>query len=253
MPAPNRRPSPRPAAIARAAAPARTFATLALPLAAALAFVLAVFPRPADAVEQPVVIPAPAIDLPAEGHRAVAVFAGGCFWGVQGVFQHVKGVIGAVSGYSGGSARTASYDAVGSGTTGHAESVEVTYDPAVVSYGKLLQIYFSVAHNPTELNYQGPDHGPQYRSTIFVAGDAQRSVARAYIDQLDAAGVYPRPIVTTIEPLRAFYDAEQYHQDYMTLNPNRAYIVVNDLPKIEALQNLFPAEYSARPVLVGML
>jgi len=253
MPAPNRRQNPRPTAISRAAAPARTFATLALPLAAALAFLIAVFPRPADAVEQPVVIPAPAIDLPATGHRAVAVFAGGCFWGVQGVFQHVHGVINAISGYSGGSAATAHYEIVGSGTTGHAESVEITYDPAVVSYGKLLQIYFSVAHNPTELNYQGPDRGTQYRSTIFVASDAERSVAKAYIDQLDAAGVYPNPIVTTLEPLRAFYPAEQHHQDFLTLNPNWPYIVINDLPKVAALHDLFPAEYSAQPVLVGML
>ena len=208
---------------------------------------------PATAQEAPVVIPAPISDPSETGSSATAVFAGGCFWGVQGVFQHVKGVTKAVSGYSGGAAETAFYDITGSGTTGHAESVEITYDPSVVSYGKLLQIYFSVAHNPTQLNYQGPDHGTQYRSTIFAASEAQAETARAYIAQLDATGRFEGPIVTTIEPLKAFYPAEQYHQDFLTLNPSWPYIVVNDLPKIAALESIFPEAYRAEPVLVGTL
>ena len=207
----------------------------------------------AAAQEAPVVIPAPTTDLPQSGSSATAVFAGGCFWGVQGVFQHVKGVSNAVSGYAGGPADAASYEMVGSGTTGHAEAVQVTYDPSVVTYGELLQIYFSVAHNPTQLNYQGPDHGTQYRSTIFAADDAQAATAKAYIAQLADAKVFGDPIVTTIEPLKGFYTAEQYHQDFLTLNPNYPYIVINDLPKVAALQKIFPALYRADPVLVGSL
>ena len=206
----------------------------------------------AGAEEAPVTIPAPAVDLPQTG-AATAVFAGGCFWGVQGVFQHVKGVKNAVSGYAGGSEANANYELVGSGQTGHAEAVEITYDPGVVSYGQLLQIYFSVAHNPTQLNYQGPDHGTQYRSTIFVSSDAQATVAKAYIAQLDGAKAYPAPIVTTIEKLQGFYAAEQYHQDFLTLNPTYPYIVFNDIPKVEALKAIFPGEYSEQPVLVGEL
>jgi peptide-methionine (S)-S-oxide reductase len=205
------------------------------------------------AAEPAVVVPAPVVDLQPKGDLQTAVLAGGCFWGVQGVFQHVTGVTRAVSGYSGGAADTAAYQVVGSGTTGHAESVEVTYDPKVISYGQILQIYFSVAHNPTQLNYQGPDHGTQYRSTIFVEDAEQKAVAEAYIAQLDAAKVFPQPIVTTIEPLKGFYAAEQYHQDFLTLNPTYPYIVVNDLPKIENLKALFPSEYRALPVLVGQL
>jgi peptide-methionine (S)-S-oxide reductase len=205
------------------------------------------------AQEAPVTIPAPAQDLTQPAGTATAVFAGGCFWGVQGVFQHVKGVKNAVSGYAGGAADTAQYEMVGTGSTGHAESVQVTYDPSVVSYGQLLQIYFSVAHNPTELNYQGPDHGTQYRSTIFVSSDDQAKVAAAYIAQLDAAKAYPEKIVTTIEKLQGFYPAEQYHQDFLTLNPTYPYIVINDLPKVEALKTLFPGEYADKPVLVGQL
>ncbi len=198
-------------------------------------------------------IPPPATDLAEAGSTATAVFAGGCFWGVQGVFQHVDGVTMAVSGYSGGDAETATYEQTGSGTTGHAEAVEVTYDPSVVSYGDLLQIYFSVAHNPTQLNYQGPDHGTQYRSTIFPVNDEQAAAASAYIAQLDAADLFEGPIVTTIEPLKAFYPAEQYHQDFLTLNPTYPYIVYNDLPKIEALKTLFPDAYRDEPLLVGTL
>jgi peptide-methionine (S)-S-oxide reductase len=205
------------------------------------------------AQEAPVEIPPPATDLTESGTSATAIFAGGCFWGVQGVFQHVKGVTRAVSGYSGGAAETATYEQTGSGTTGHAETVEITYDPAVVSYGDLLQIYFSVAHNPTQLNYQGPDHGTQYRSTIFPVNDEQAEIARSYIAQLDETGLFEGPIVTTIEPFEAFYPAEQYHQDFLTLNPTWPYIVFHDLPKIAALKALFPDRYRDDPVLVGML
>jgi len=209
--------------------------------------------QPAAALEAPVEIPPPAVDLTDSGSTATAVFAGGCFWGVQGVFQHVTGVTRAVSGYSGGAAETATYEQTGSGTTGHAETVEITYEPSVVSYGQLLQIYFSVAHNPTQLNYQGPDHGTQYRSTIFPVNDEQAEIAKAYIAQLDETGLFEGPIVTTIEPLKAFYPAEQYHQDFLTLNPTWPYIVINDLPKVAALKSLFPTVYRDDPVLVGTL
>ena len=205
------------------------------------------------AEEKPVVIPSPTQDLVEQGASATAVFAGGCFWGVQGVFQHVKGVTKALSGYAGGAAETASYELTGSGNTGHAEAVQVTYDPSVVTYGELLQIYFSVAHNPTQLNYQGPDHGTQYRSTIFPQNDEQAATAKAYIAQLDATGAFGGPIVTTLEPGKAFYAAEQYHQDFLTLNPTYPYIVYNDLPKVAALKELFPQAYSDQPVLVGQL
>ena len=216
------------------------------------ALALGLWNQPAVAQEAPVVIPAPSTEFAETGTTATAVFAGGCFWGVQGVFQHVKGVTRAVSGYSGGAAETATYEQTGSGATGHAEAVEVTYDPSVVSYGDLLQIYFSVAHNPTQLNYQGPDHGTQYRSTLFVTPE-QGEFAGAYIAELGAADVFEGPIVTTIEPLTAFYAAEQYHQDFLTLNPTWPYIVVHDLPKIAALEELFPEAYRDEPVLVGTL
>jgi len=217
------------------------------------AFAFGLFNQPAAAQEAPVVIPAPVSDLAETGTTATAVFAGGCFWGVQGVFQRVDGVTMAVSGYAGGSAETATYEMSSTGTTGHAETVEVTYDPSVISYGELLQIYFSVAHNPTQLNYQGPDHGTQYRSTIFAVNDDQAKIARDYIAQLDAAQVYDAPIVTTIEPLKGFYAAEQYHQDFLTLNPTWPYIAMHDLPKVEALKTIFPEHYRADPVLVGTL
>src|SRR5207253_10776172 len=182
-------------------------------------------------------IPSPLIDESAgQVQSEVAVLAGGCFWGVQGVFQHVTGVTQAVSGYAGGSQATAEYETVSSGTTGHAESVEITFDPGQISYGNLLQIYFSVAHDPTELNRQGPDVGPQYRSAIFPTGEAQAKVAKAYIEQLDQAKVFGTKIVTTIEPGRTFYPAEAYHQDYLVLHPNQPYIVFNDLPKVENLK-----------------
>jgi peptide-methionine (S)-S-oxide reductase len=179
------------------------------------------------------------------------VLAGGCFWGVQGVFQHVDGVTSAVSGYAGGAKETAQYDKVTSGRTGHAESVRITYDPNKVSLGRLLQIYFSVAHDPTQLNRQGPDGGTQYRSTIFPANDEQARVAKAYVEQLGQAGVYKAKVVTTIEPGQTFYPAEAYHQDYMTLNPRQPYIAMHDLPKVDSLKRLFPQAYRAEPALVS--
>ncbi len=202
------------------------------------------------AAEEAVVIPAPAIDEAGKSGTETAVFAGGCFWGVQGVFQHVKGVKSAVSGYAGGEAATAQYETVSTGTTGHAESVKVVFDPKEVSYGKLLQIFFSVAHNPTQLNFQGPDEGTQYRSALFISDPEQRRVAEAYIAQLDKAHVFKKPIVTKIADYTGFYPAEQYHQDFLTLNPTYPYIVYNDLPKIENLKEIFPADYSEEPVLV---
>lgn len=197
-----------------------------------------------------VVIPPPALDLPASVDLQTAVFAGGCFWGVQGVFQHVQGVKNAVSGYDGGAAGTAQYESVSAGNTGHAEAVSVTFDPSKISYGKLLQIYFSVAHNPTELNRQGPDTGTQYRSAIFAQDAEQQNVAQAYITQLDAAKAFDKPIVTTIERGKTFYPAEAYHQDFLSENPSYPYIVINDLPKVAQLKKLFPEQYRAEPVLV---
>ncbi|HVG47710.1 MAG TPA: peptide-methionine (S)-S-oxide reductase MsrA [Rubellimicrobium sp.] len=229
---------------------ARTPCTI-LGAAAPLALVWSLAASGAVAQEAPVAIPAPALDATHEEDIATAVFAGGCFWGVQGVFQHVLGVQSAVSGYAGGKAETATYEQTSTGATGHAEAVEVTYDPDVVSYANLLHVFFSVAHNPTQLNYQGPDHGTQYRSALFPTTDEQAQVARAYIAQLDAAGVFGAPIVTTLEDLPAFYPAEGYHQDYLTLHPDQPYIAVHDLPKIEALRALFPTEFQAEPVLAG--
>jgi peptide-methionine (S)-S-oxide reductase len=201
--------------------------------------------------QEGIAVPPPALDEAARPGPEVAVLAGGCFWGVQGVFQHVEGVMNAVSGYAGGAAETAEYYTVGSGRTGHAEAVEITYDPAEISYGKLLQVFFSVAHDPTQLNRQGPDVGTQYRSTIFPRSAEQARVAAAYVAQLDAAGVYRKPIATTIEPDREFYRAEDYHQDFLTLNPTYPYIVYHDLPKIENLERLFPELWRDEPVLVG--
>ena len=198
-------------------------------------------------------IPAPGLDEPASpgATSEVAVLAGGCFWGVQGVFQHVEGVTSAVSGYAGGAASTAHYEMVGTNTTGHAESVRVTFDPRRISYGRILRVFFSVAHDPTELNRQGPDVGTQYRSAIFPTNPPQTQVAEAYIAQLDQAHVFDSPIVTKIEPGQDFYSAEDYHQDFLTRNPTYPYIVINDLPKIEALKRLFPELYRAAPVLVA--
>lgn len=202
--------------------------------------------------EEGIALPAPALDEPAATAKTeTAILAGGCFWGVQGVFQHVEGVTNAVSGYAGGEADTAQYERVTSGATGHAESVRITYDPAKISYGRLLQIYFSVAHDPTQLNRQGPDRGTQYRSAIFPVNDDQAKVAKAYIDQLGQAKLFEADIVTKIEPNHVFYPAEAYHQDYLTLNPTQPYIVYNDLPKVDNLKRLFPALYRDDPVLVS--
>ena len=209
------------------------------------------FQNLAHSAEEAVVIPPPAQDLPAGNAKLEkAIFAGGCFWGVQGVFQHVQGVQKAVSGYSGGSAATATYSLVSSGRTAHAESVEISYDPAQVSYGALLQIFFSVVHDPTQLNRQGPDSGTQYRSAIFAASPEQEKVARAYIAQLDALKVFKKPIATRIESGPSFFAAEAYHQDFLTENPRHPYIVVNDLPKVAHLKRLFAARYRAEPALV---
>ncbi len=207
---------------------------------------------PSAAAENAVLIPAPVEDVAASVDATeTIVLAGGCFWGVQGVFQHVKGVTNAVSGYAGGDEKTAHYEAVGSGRTGHAEAVLITYDPKQISYGRILQVYFSVAHNPTELNRQGPDRGTQYRSAVFVQSADQARIAKAYIAQLDKARSFDAPIVTTIEMQKRFFPAETYHQDYLTRNPTQPYIVFNDLPKIENLKRVFPDRYRAVPVLVG--
>ena len=223
---------------------------LRAPLLVALA--LAFAPLAAHA-ETAVKIPPPARDEATAGTGLeTAVIAGGCFWGVQAVYQHVKGVTNAVSGYAGGTQKDAYYQTVGSGATGHAESVKVTFDPRQISYGKILQIYFSVAHNPTELNYQGPDHGPQYRSEIFPQNEAQQQTARAYIAQLDAAHAFKRPIVTKTATMKAaFFPAEAYHQDYAVKHPYQPYIVFNDAPKVENLKKMFPEVWREKPVLVS--
>ncbi|HEY6257166.1 MAG TPA: peptide-methionine (S)-S-oxide reductase MsrA [Xanthobacteraceae bacterium] len=212
-----------------------------------------------QAAEPATVLPLPALDAPKASSNPGTpqtqsiVLAGGCFWGVQAIFQHVKGVSKAVSGYAGGSKETASYEIVSSGRTGHAESVQVTFDPAQISLGRILQIYFSVAHDPTQLNRQGPDTGTQYRSAIFYQDESQKSIAQAYIAQLDNAGVFKRPIVTQLNALAGFYPAEAYHQDYATLHPAMPYIAINDLPKVDNLQHVFADLYRERPILVSAL
>jgi peptide-methionine (S)-S-oxide reductase len=196
------------------------------------------------------VLPAPALDeAPAKANTEVAVFAGGCFWGVQGVFEHVKGVSKAVSGYAGGRVANPGYEQVSSGTTGHAESVSVTFDPAQVSYGTLLRIFFSVALDPTQVDRQGPDWGTQYRSALFVNGPEQDKVARAYVAQLETAHVFGQPIATKIEAAGPFYPAEGYHQDYLEHHPDAPYIAINDMPKVRAVQTLFPANWRGQPAL----
>ena len=204
----------------------------------------------ADSIDKP--IPVATLDVPKATAPAsdVAVLAGGCFWGMQGVFEHVRGVTKVVAGYSGGARATALYELVGTETTGHAESVQITFDPRVVSYGELLRVYFSVAHDPTELNRQGPDSGSSYRSEIFFASPMQEKVARAYVAQLTAARTFEAPIVTKLEKLSGFYAAEGYHQDFLIHNPNYPYIVYNDLPKIEALKRVLPAMYRDKPVML---
>jgi peptide-methionine (S)-S-oxide reductase len=201
--------------------------------------------------EQPVAIPPPALDnTKAAGPMQTAVLAGGCFWGVQGVFEHLSGVRRVLSGYSGGDAKTAEYEIVSSGRTGHAESVQITFDPKEVSYGQILHVFFSVAHDPTELDRQGPDVGPQYRSAIFYADEAQQRIATAYIAQLNQARAFPAPIVTRVDQLTGFYKAEDYHQDFLLKNPNYPYIVINDLPKIRNFQRTLPALYRGKPATV---
>lgn len=219
--------------------------------AALAAMALARF-GPSAAAETAVKIPAPGAELVTEapGAQEIAVFAGGCFWGVQGVFQHTKGVLQAVSGYAGGAKHTAVYEIVGSGLTGHTEAVQITFDPKQISYAQLLQIFFSVVHDPTQLNRQGPDAGTQYRSAIFATSASQQQVAEKYIAQLDAAKVFPAKIVTQVASSTAFYPAEAYHQDYATLHPESGYIARFDLPKIANLKSAFPQWYREQPVLV---
>jgi peptide-methionine (S)-S-oxide reductase len=220
---------------------------------ALLPLAIAVLSGPRSSAEEARAIPAPALDEPAASTvgTEVAVLAGGCFWGVQGVFQHVDGVIDAVSGYAGGARDAAQYQLVSTGATGHAESVRIAFDPQRISYGRILRIYFSVAHDPTELNRQGPDTGTQYRSAIFPTDGQHAEIAKAYIAQLDTAHVFRAPIATRVEPGHAFYPAERYHQNHLTLHPNQPYIAINDLPKIESLKRLFPQLYRADPVLVA--
>jgi peptide-methionine (S)-S-oxide reductase len=217
-------------------------------IVAALGLAWAIVPSSAETAHT---LPTPVADEATGATARTAVFAGGCFWGVQGVFQHVNGVTSAVSGYAGGDKATAEYGKVSSGRTGHAESVRITYDPGKVSFGKLMQIYFSVAHDPTQLNRQGPDVGPQYRSTVFAMDDEQARLAQAYIAQLERAKIFGRKIVTTIERGKPFYAAENYHQDYLTLHPNQPYIAINDLPKVENLKRMFPDAWRAEPALVA--
>lgn len=216
--------------------------------AAAAAAILGLAAPIATAASSATPLPDPVLDTPpakAAGTET-AVLAGGCFWGVEGVFEHVKGVTRVVSGYSGGTADTANYRQVSSGRTGHAEAVRITYDPRKISYGQLLRVFFSVAHDPTQLNRQGPDTGPQYRSAVFYADAEQKRVADAYIAQLQKAQVFPRPVVTEVVPLKAFHEAEAYHQDYMVKHPTQRYIVVNDQPKIADLKRQFPSLFVAR-------
>jgi peptide-methionine (S)-S-oxide reductase len=201
-----------------------------------------------NAGERATTIPAPAVDaaLASSASQQTAVIAGGCFWGIQAVFQHVKGVISATSGYSGGDSKTAEYERVSDGDTGHAESVKIVYDPAKITYGQLLRIFFSVAHDPTQLNRQGPDTGTQYRSSIFYGSEEQKRIAEAYIAQLSQAKIFPRAIVTQVVPLKAFYPAEAYHQDYAARHPDNPYIAYNDLPKVDHLRQQFPELYTGK-------
>jgi peptide-methionine (S)-S-oxide reductase len=224
--------------------------TISALLLAAMAVVM--WRTPIYGAEPPVVIAPPTVDNPkAAGATQTAVLAGGCFWGVQGVFQHVRGVRKVVAGYAGGDKSTAEYEIVSSGSTGHAESVQIIFDPSQVTYGQLLQVAFSVVFDPTLLNRQGPDVGTQYRSVIFYADDTQKHIAETYIAQLNQAHAYPKPIVTRVDPLKGFYAAENYHQDYLVHNPTAPYIAYNDMPKVENFRTTFPALYSDRPVLVN--
>ena len=224
----------------------RAAAVSAIAIGACLTF-------PAHAGDAPKFLPAPAIDEPAADadRTETAVLAGGCFWGMQGVFEHVKGVTRVWAGYSGGSYATAQYEIVSTGMTGHAESVKIAFDPKLISYGEILRVYFSVAHDPTELDRQGPDTGRQYRSDIFAADDNQKRIATAYIAQLNAAHVFSALIVTRVDPFRAFFAAETYHQDFLVRNPDNPYIAYNDLPKIAALKQIYPTLYREAPVTLG--
>ncbi len=227
----------------------RTSAWFAAALALAMMGVV-LLRTPLLGAEAPVIIAPPVVDNPkSAGAPQTAVLAGGCFWGVQGVFEHVRGVQKVIAGYAGGDRASAQYETVSSGGTGHAESVKIVFDPAVVSYGQLLQIAFSVVHDPTQLNRQGPDVGSQYRSAIFYADDEQKRIAEAYIAQLEKSRAFSRPIVTRVDPLKGFYPAEEYHQDYLYNNPNAPYIAMFDIPKVQNFKRTFPELYSGRPVL----
>jgi peptide-methionine (S)-S-oxide reductase len=254
LPSEAAQPSPKTARSLRPGHPGLSRRGLGLALCTLAVGVGAVFSGAARASDEARVIPpysgTALAAAPKDATSEVAVLAGGCFWGVQGVFQHVKGVSNAVSGYAGGDMAKPSYDAVSTGSTGHAEAVRISFDPKVVSYAQILQIYFSVAHDPTQLNRQGPDHGSQYRSAVFPTTPQQSAIAKAYIAQLDQAHTYPAPIVTKIEGDKPFYAAEAYHQDFLVRNPTYPYIVYNDLPKVEDLKRLFPAVYRPDPVLV---
>jgi peptide-methionine (S)-S-oxide reductase len=218
----------------------------------AIVVLAVIFKGAASRAENATVVPMPAVDE-AAGTRSseIAVLGGGCFWGVQAVYQHLKGVTSAVSGYAGGEQGTAEYERVSTGRTGHAESVQITFDPRVITYGRILQVFFSVVHDPTQLNRQGPDVGTQYRSAIFPMNPEQGNVAKAFIAQLNQARTFDAAIVTKIEPSRSFYRAEAYHQDFLERNPTHPYIVMNDLPKIDNLKRIFPNLYNPKPVLVG--
>ncbi len=215
-----------------------------------VAIVGLVLAMPLAVQASPAAVPPPAYNPPGSTNTEQATLSGGCFWGMQGVYEHVKGVEHVYAGYTGGTAATAQYETVSTGTTGHAESVQITFNPRVISYGQILQIYFAVAADPTELNYQGPDNGPQYRSEIWYATPTQQKIAAAYIAQLSGAHVFPAPIVVRLDPARSFYRAEPYHQDFLVQHPDYPYIVVNDIPKVQALQTQFPALYQAKPVTV---
>ncbi len=228
----------------------RSFRTLLLTAGAASALCLGLATLLPAAAESASRIEAPKEDLPAASSQRSLVLAGGCFWGLQGMFEHVKGVKRVTAGYSGGAAGTAHYEEVGSGETGHAESVKIDYDPSQISYGQLLQLFFSAAHDPTQVGGQGPDEGSQYRSAIFVADPQERQVAEHYIAQLGGSGEFNRKITTTVEPLKGFYAAEGYHQDYLIHHPESMYIVINDMPKISVLHKLYPDLYRAEPVRI---
>ncbi len=231
---------------------ARSARIAAVGLSALLAALALPACAPLYGAEQAVSLPPPATDAPkAAGTSQIAVLAAGCFWGVQGVYEHVRGVTKVVSGYAGGSGATAQYETVGRGNTGHAESVQITFDPAQISYGEILRIAFSVVHDPTELDRQGPDYGSQYRSAIFFADESQKQIAQSYIEQLNAQHAFGKPIVTRLEPLKGFYPAESYHQDFLVRHPTHPYIAYNDLPKVENLKRIFPEVYREQPVLVN--